>query len=579
MALLLRILALGITAAALVALALWLAPWPRGEVPPPGQSSFVRAQGQGLVRAGAPFRFEAVGFGNDYSLALGQYGFSLADSRHHSERDFERVAEIGFNAVRFAFNGTWWRDDPRAFWDWLDRNIGWAEAHGLVLVLDLHVPIGGNWLDASLVPDFTIWTDPAVGAFNVALWQAIAERYRDEPTIAAYDILNEPVTADATGDQWRQLAAEMVAAIRAADPNHLLIVGPVYGTEGEYRPLGPGDRFLIDDPNVMYDLHFYEPIAFTHQTAGWLANPIPDGGRYPDPDVLIATGTQALLPDARIAGPTLPAGDSNWRRYESDWTEVADPRAVAALPTATLRAGARGRVLFDEIEVFEQDPDTGTIRRVLHAPLAASDLADWWDWRDTDPAAGTARFERVTTDGVTDRASLLIDGAAGPEGYLGWSSDLHWFRVTPGFRYRIAGQMKGTGVAYGPSGEAPGHIGLSLDIYGLSGDGDSGFLPRDRSYLAYLVDDLTAFGRDNAVPMSVMEFGTIRATFDDPNKGGAAWISDMLDLLAARGLSFSLWAYHDPAMGLYLSDTERRPARPNRGLIDAVETSFAGRQP
>ena len=54
------------------------------------------------------------------------------------------------------------------------------------------------------------------------------------------------MTADATGDQWRQLAAEMVAAIRAVDPNHLLVVGPVYGTERAYRPIGPGET--LDRP-------------------------------------------------------------------------------------------------------------------------------------------------------------------------------------------------------------------------------------------------------------------------------------------------------------------------------------------
>ena len=185
MARFLRIVALGGIAIALVALGLWLEPRqaPDRAAPPaipPDAGAFVRAEGRELTRDGAPFRFEAVAFGNDYSLALGEYGLSLTDSRHHSERDFERVAGLGFNAIRFAFNGTWWRDDPHAFWDWLDRNIGWARAHGLVLVLDLHVPIGGDWLDASLDPDFSIWTDPAEGALNVALWRAVAERYRDD---------------------------------------------------------------------------------------------------------------------------------------------------------------------------------------------------------------------------------------------------------------------------------------------------------------------------------------------------------------------------------------------------------------
>ena len=55
---------------------------------------------------------------------------------------------------------------------------------------------------------------------------------------------------------------------------------------------------------------------------------------------------------------------------------------------------------------------------------------------------------RVTTDGANDDFSLGIAGDVAPDGYLGWSSDPHWFKVTPGNRYRISGYMRGEGVDY-----------------------------------------------------------------------------------------------------------------------------------
>ena len=54
---------------------------------------------------------------------------------------------MGFNSVRFAFDGDWYVDDRDVFWEWLDQNVAWARQHDLRLVLDLHTPIGGFWLD------------------------------------------------------------------------------------------------------------------------------------------------------------------------------------------------------------------------------------------------------------------------------------------------------------------------------------------------------------------------------------------------------------------------------------------------
>ena len=134
--------------------------------------------------------------------------------------------------------------------------------------------------------------------------------------------------------------------------------------------------------------------------------------------------------------------------------------------------------------------------------------------------------------------------------------------------------MKGEGVAYAASQD--GFIGLALDIYADPDGGETGgFLTRDKALLEFRFRELSRFGLENEVPMSVMEFGTIRETIEDPDKGGTQWIADMLDIFDQYEVSYALWNYHGPAMGLYLSAYGSEPAMPNRALINVVRDHHA----
>ncbi|WCI08493.1 hypothetical protein PJ267_19910 [Arthrobacter sp. OVS8] len=86
------------------------------EQPPP---EFVTAAGRGLVLEGQPTRLKAVNFSNHYHRD--QDGAELLNSQHHSETDFERAKAIGFNSIRFAFDGDWYVDS-RTF-----SSSGWTK--------------------------------------------------------------------------------------------------------------------------------------------------------------------------------------------------------------------------------------------------------------------------------------------------------------------------------------------------------------------------------------------------------------------------------------------------------------------
>jgi endoglucanase len=528
---------------------------------------FVRAEGRGLVLGGQPVRLESVNFSNNYHRNLA--ASDLLASPHHTEEDFARVAELGFNSVRFAFDGDWYAEDPDVFWQWLDQNVGWAREHGIYLVLDLHTPIGGFWLDpTSDQVSFDIWTDEDLQQQNADMWRQIGTRYAAEPHIAAYDLLNEPVTVDEDGQQWKDLAAELVAAVREVDPNHLLVIGGIYGVDGKYGATGIDSHFLVDDDNVVYDFHFYEPIKYTHQYASWVEGPIQDGGAYPEPETILPTGERVWVP-AAIATPPLAAGTSDWRLYDSGIVAIDDPAAVAAIPVVYADGGMRGKAWFDSITVTEYGPDGAEIGTVVDDQLDRDGTLDWYSWEDGGKGGAPAELVREST-GHQDDGSLSVADARTKGAIAGWSNDGHLFTVVPGNQYRIQGYMRGEDVD--PSGSA---IGVRLDVYGASpGAPAGGFIPRDQSYLEYELIKHVQWGIDNDVPMSVMEFGVVRQAFQMEGKGGDAWVTDMLALFEQNDLSFAYWEYHGAEMGLWLT-AEGPPGEPNAGLMDVLRRELA----
>jgi aryl-phospho-beta-D-glucosidase BglC (GH1 family) len=113
-----------------------------------------------------------------------------------------------------------------------------------------------------------------------ALWHQIARRYAQEPTIAGFDLLNEPVVTSSIS-QWQQLAQELADTIRAVDTNHLLIVERLNAINKNWNNVNADQNFfLINDDNTMYTFHFYSPFKYTHQYASWAK--LGDGGTYPD---------------------------------------------------------------------------------------------------------------------------------------------------------------------------------------------------------------------------------------------------------------------------------------------------------
>jgi endoglucanase len=566
-----------VCAAAVVAAALGAPPTatgaPRAVAPGPGKSAVARAEpGAGapaLLRvrgskivdgAGRVVTLRGVAFGNDV------WSNVRVPRRHHGEVDYQRVAAMGMNAVRFYMNYRTFQSDagqsdageadaaPGQYladgWQWLDDNIAWAKKNGVYLVLNMHVPPGGF---QSLGAGKALWQRADLQERFIRLWTEIARHCRGEHTIAGYDLLNEPVVTRAKS-QWIELAGRIAAAIRAVDADHMLFVERVNAVAGDWSEDADRNFFTIADPNTVYEFHFYKPFHFTHQSASWVSFTAEDV-RYPDDRAEI----EWFLLDRRAAtddSPKLPPGDTPWAFYRGAPFRVDDPAIVVGKPVLEVKANS-GTVFFDDLVLEELDA-AGAVARVIWKKNLTS-TRGWYFWT-ADGSGGAIPGH----SGHGDAASLV---AAGTRGDANLGSDVLRFRTRLGATYRLSGWMRGDKIP--PQASCR----IRLDFFAARAPVQAS----DKAFVAQELDAYVDWGRRHDLPLFLGEFGAIRFAFDD-DRGGLRWVGDMLDLLGERGLSFTYHAYHEDSFGIYrgggaLPD----PARANTPLIQLFKQKLGGR--
>jgi aryl-phospho-beta-D-glucosidase BglC (GH1 family) len=172
------------------------------------------------------------------------------------EADLAEIRALGFNSVRLPLHWSLLWDvaagQPReAGFVFLDRVVGWSEAHRLWVFLDLHCAPGGQ--NAGNISDSDgvarLYQDPAAQDATVRLWEAIAARYRGRVAVGGYDLLNEPVFQP--GSDVGRFFERLGSAVRRADPSHLVILeGNTWASDFSIfgRPF---------DPGLVYSFHKY----------------------------------------------------------------------------------------------------------------------------------------------------------------------------------------------------------------------------------------------------------------------------------------------------------------------------------
>ena len=199
-----------------------------------------------------------------------------------TEADIKHMKDLGYNSVRIPFN---WRhffeDEPGLVWkelgfELIERCVKWCEKYELYAFLDLHGAPGGQTganIDDCVddVPRLFIDEDPWHKA--LALWEELAIRYKDNPTIGGYDLLNEPIRP-AHGDMVNydylvpkliQFYEEAIARIRKHDANHLISI------EGHHWATSAAVFDRKYDDNYIIHFHRYACLPERASLDEWLA--------------------------------------------------------------------------------------------------------------------------------------------------------------------------------------------------------------------------------------------------------------------------------------------------------------------
>ena len=221
--------------------------------------------------------------------------YQIADiyqDAYMTEKDFDQIQQLGMNVVRLPF---WYRNivdqDGQFIEDWykrLDWVVEQAGTRGLYVILDFHgAPGSQNGSDHSGIDggenkeeasEFFFGEEEIVKAnqqLYYEIWEAIANRYKDSPVVAGYDLLNEPYctyryNASLSATELHTLLwdvyDEAYRRIRSIDPDHIIIM------EATWDPVDLPSPSLYDWTNVMYQYHNYLYDDYDNANGGQIRN-------------------------------------------------------------------------------------------------------------------------------------------------------------------------------------------------------------------------------------------------------------------------------------------------------------------
>ncbi len=209
-----------------------------------------------------------------------------------------------------------------------------------------------------------------------ALWRDIARHYATyRPDRLFFEVLNEPAVPH---DIWEIQGPRLASIIRAAAPNHTIIYGPA-----DFQQIGALPKVPLPLGNVVYAVHYYAPMVFTHQGLDWSDDPLRHLEGVPFPASRSDPAVDRQLRDLRFHGH-----DAAAKLLEDTLGERWDEKRVA---TDISRAGEwsrkRGRpVLLNEFGVLAWKAPAPDRLRWLETVRRSAEQAcvGWahWDYAD-----------------------------------------------------------------------------------------------------------------------------------------------------------------------------------------------------
>lgn len=169
-----------------------------------------------------------------------------------NDDDFARIRAAGFNHVRLPFLVDL-LDEPNGV-QWLHRAVEMAKKHDLYVVLDMHGVPGRQSNDHHTGQENQngLWSSPGNIAQYVDAWTRLAKEFGSEPSVAMFDLMNEPMGAPNTATLFL-IYDQVIRAVRRLAPYKVLALEDGY--KGFDNCPAPS---VFGWTDVVYSLHFYQ---------------------------------------------------------------------------------------------------------------------------------------------------------------------------------------------------------------------------------------------------------------------------------------------------------------------------------
>jgi len=181
------------------------------------------------------------------------------------EADFDILMEMGVNLVRLPIfyrnlqdeDGKWITNDSGDIdFDQIDRVVNACAERGIYVLLDLHGAPGAQseFAHTGRANYNKLFEDSPKGEEyrnrTVRIWEEIAIHYKNQPAVAGYDLLNEPVGAPSP-EVLCDFYDRLYHAIRAQDTRHIIVMEGIWDWDTLPVPSEKGWE------NVVYQFHYY----------------------------------------------------------------------------------------------------------------------------------------------------------------------------------------------------------------------------------------------------------------------------------------------------------------------------------
>ena len=200
-------------------------------------------------------------------LSQGKLEVSHLDS-FIKEDDIKRIKDMGCDHLRLPVDFENIYDEKKKCdnpigYKYIDLCVSWCEKYHLNVVLDLHKAPGYVFDDFEYSNGF--FKNEDLMKLFLDIWDRLSKKYAKYSDMMMFEMLNEVTSFDVI-NEWNDLALRCIKVIRKNAPKVKILYGGVGYSSVKAVKYIPKPY----DSNIVFNVHCYEPMAFSHQGAYWV---------------------------------------------------------------------------------------------------------------------------------------------------------------------------------------------------------------------------------------------------------------------------------------------------------------------